>query len=86
MAQDTDIRIRSALVTRDQVVEKINRGEYLVIAADETVLDGLPSGNWIAGTIPYFMTSEGGKSDREHIFVNTIEGVQPSNAPRITLY
>jgi hypothetical protein len=86
MAQDTDIRIRSALVTREQAVEKINRGEYLVIAADESVLNDLPSGNWIAGTIPYFMTTEGGKADREHVFINTIEGVQPSNAPRITLY
>ncbi|MDR7089096.1 MULTISPECIES: DUF6976 family protein [Cellvibrio] len=86
MAQDADISIRSALINRDQLIEKINKGEYLVIAADESVLTDLPSGNWIAGTIPYFMTAEGGKVDREKIFVNTIEGVQPNNAPRITLY
>jgi len=86
MAQDADISIRSALINRDQLIEKINKGEYLVIAADESVLTDLPSGNWIAGTIPYFMTTEGGTVNREKIFVNTIEGVQPSNAPRITLY
>jgi hypothetical protein len=86
MAQDADISIRSALIDRDQLVEKINKGDYLVIAADESVLSDLPSGNWIAGTIPYFMTVEGGTVNREMIFVNTIEGVQANNAPRITLY
>lgn len=86
MAQEADISIRSALINREQLIEKINRGEYLIIAADESVLQDLPSGNWIAGTIPYFMTSEGGTVDRNSIFVNTIEGIQPSNAPRITLY
>ena len=86
MAQDADISIRSALLNRAQLIEKINKGEYLIIAADESVLTDLPSGNWIAGTIPYFMTAEGGKVDREQIFVHTIEGVQQGNAPRITLY
>lgn len=86
MAQEADINIRSALINREQLIEKINQGEFLVIAADESVLTGLPSGNWIAGTIPYFMTTEGGTVDREKIFVNTIEGIQPGNAPRITLY
>lgn len=86
MAQEADINIRSALINREQLIEKINQGEFLVIAADESVLTDLPSGNWIAGTIPYFMTTEGGTVDREKIFVNTIEGVQPGNAPRITLY
>lgn len=86
MAQEADINIRSALINREQLIDKINQGEFLVIAADESVLTDLPSGNWIAGTIPYFMTTEGGTVDREKIFVNTIEGVQPGNAPRITLY
>ncbi len=86
MALDADISISSALVTRDELIAKINKGEYLVIAADEDVLADLPSGNWIAGTIPYFMTAAGGKVDRSSIFVNTIEGVSPSKAPRITLY
>lgn len=86
MAQDADIRISSALISRDELITKIQQGEYLVIAADETVLSGLPSGNWIAGTIPYFMTRAGGKVDRNSIFVNTIHGIAPNRAPRITLY
>jgi len=86
MAQDADISIRSALINREELIEKINKGEYLVIAADESLLTDLPSGNWIAGTIPYFMAAEGGTVNREKIFVNTIEGVQHNNAPRISLY
>lgn len=86
MASDASISISSAVVSRENLIEKINRGEYLVIAADEDVLAGLPSGNWMAGTIPYFMTTEGGKTDRGAIFVNTINGVSSNQPPRITLY
>jgi hypothetical protein len=86
MANNSEITIHSALFTRDELVQKIQKGEFLIIAADEDVITGLPAGNWIAGTIPYFMTHEGGKADRNNIFVNTIEGVQSNNAPRITLY
>jgi hypothetical protein len=86
MSQDADISISSALVNREELVAKIQRGEYLIIAADEDVLANLPAGNWIAGTIPYFMTTEGGKVDRENIFVNTINGLSSNKAPRITLY
>lgn len=83
---EANISITSALISRDLLIEKINLGEYLVIAADEDVLANLPSGNWIAGTIPYFMTDAGGRADREHIFVNTITGVAASRPPRIALY
>jgi len=74
------------MFTREQLIEKIKRGEYLMIAADETVLRDLPSGNWIGGTIPYFMTREGGMSDKNRIFVHTLEGISPSRAPRISIY
>ncbi len=83
---EANVSISSALITRELLIEKINQGEYLVIAADEDVLANLPSGNWIAGTIPYFMTDDGGKADRDHIFVNTINGIASSRPPRITLY
>jgi len=86
MSQDAGISINSALVSREELIAKITRGEYLVIAADEDVLANLPAGNWIAGTIPYFMTEDGGKADRKSIFVNTLQGISPNRAPRITLY
>lgn len=86
MTADNEVSISRGLVTRDQLIEKINRGEYLMIAADETVLRDLPSGNWIGGTIPYFMTEEGGIADKNRIFVHSIEGILPSKAPRISIY
>lgn len=86
MSNSNGISISSALVNRETLIEKITRGEYLIIAADENMLADLPAGNWIAGTIPYFMTTEGGRADRENIFVNTIDGIAPNKAPRICLY
>jgi hypothetical protein len=86
MTADNEVSISKGLVTRDQLIEKINRGEYLMIAADEAVLRDLPSGNWIGGTIPYFMSEEGGIADKNRIFVHSIEGISPSKAPRISIY
>lgn len=86
MAGDGSISFNNALLSRDEVVAKIENGDFMVIAGDESQLKGLPSGNWIAGTIPYFMTSEGGQANQESLYVNTLEGVSSSRLPRITLY
>lgn len=86
MAGDGSISFSNELLTRDEVIAKIENGDFLVIAADETQLKGLPSGNWIGGSIPYFMSADGGKVDQEKMFVNTLSGVNGSRLPRITLY
>lgn len=86
MRADNEVSISRGLVTRDQLVEQIKRGDYLMIAADETQLRDLPSGNWIGGTIPYFMSEEGGLVDKSRIFVHTLEGISPSKSPRISIY
>lgn len=79
------ITLSSQTVTREILVKMIERGDYLVIAGDEDVLKDLPAGNWIGGTIPYFMTSDGGTVDRGIIYVTTISGFK-NNFPRLTLY
>ncbi|MCD2343297.1 hypothetical protein LRH25_23505 [Ideonella azotifigens] len=38
----------------------IRRGVPLSVAGPEAALDQLPAGNWIGGTIPYFMVADGG--------------------------
>ncbi|MBK8187431.1 MAG: hypothetical protein IPK77_09460 [Cellvibrio sp.] len=86
MRADNEVFIARELLSREQLIEKIKRGDYLMIAADETMLKDLPAGNWIAGTIPYFMTPDGGVSDKNKIFVHTVEGISPSKAPRISIY
>ena len=86
MTQLNTVTIDSQMLGLEEVVAKIQNGEYLSIAADEKVLSQLPSGNWIGGTIPYFMGQDGGEVSRDKIFVHTIKGVTNSNPPRITIY
>lgn len=86
MAGDGIISFNNELLDRSAVVEKIEQGDFLVIAGDESQLASLPSGNWIAGSIPYFMADDGGRVDQEKLYVNTVEGVNSNHPPRITLY
>ncbi|MEH6823375.1 MAG: hypothetical protein V7629_05620 [Motiliproteus sp.] len=46
--------------TLDQTIALINSGKSLWISGPEPILSQLPKGNWIGGTIPYFMGDEGG--------------------------
>ncbi|MBK8905787.1 MAG: hypothetical protein IPM53_31685 [Anaerolineaceae bacterium] len=62
-------------------VEKwIRNGERLVLAGDESILNKLPAGNWIGGTIPYFMTQDGGKFSQEQVYVTRM----PADAVNVT--
>ncbi|MBN1894680.1 hypothetical protein JW906_09300 [bacterium] len=58
------------LLTPQETARKIKDGGTLYLAGDEKVLRGLPAGNWIGGTIPYFMTRSGGQISRDKIFVH----------------
>jgi hypothetical protein len=80
------ISIESQLLDLSTTVDKITAGEFLIVAADENLLNKLPSGNWIGGSIPYFMADAGGEVNKDKIFVNTIKGVEGNSQPRITLY
>ena len=86
MASKGTVSVTHELVDLDTLKAKIAAGEYLIVAADEEILSLLPAGNWIAGTIPYFMTEEGGKVDRQSIYINSVTGIGADSAPRLTLY
>jgi hypothetical protein len=60
------------LRTAAEVSQMILAGRKLVLAGEEAMLSGLPSGDWIAGTIPYFMTEEGGQTNSSGIFVTEL--------------
>ncbi len=77
------VSIESQTLDIDSVKEKIEAGDFLMIAADENILSQLPSGNWIGGSIPYFMGDDGGVVSRDIIYVHTIKGCAQ---PRITPY
>lgn len=50
--------------------ELIIGGRVLVISGEEELLQKLPKGNWIGGTIPYFyLKNECGRMDKSKVFV-----------------
>jgi hypothetical protein len=57
---------------KNEVVELIRVGKKMILAADEKVLNDLPKGQWIAGTIPYFMDEDGGKFTQDKVFVTEL--------------
>ena len=60
------------LMSADDAAALIRSGAWLMIAGDETLLRRLPAGNWIGGTIPYFMADAGGLASRALLFVTEI--------------
>jgi len=64
--------LESKLYKIEVVVDLIKQGKLLSLAADERLLSQLPKGNWVAGTIPYFMGVEKGLFSQDLIFVNEL--------------
>ena len=60
------------LLSIQETSELIAAGKVLSLAGDEALLAQLPKGNWIAGTIPYFIGEDGGTETRDHIFVTEL--------------
>lgn len=48
------------LMNLADAADLIRSGAFLSLAGPESALDALPQGNWVAGTIPYFMDTAGG--------------------------
>ena len=71
-------------MTVGAAADLIRGGKYLSIAGDELALKQLPTGNWIGGTIPYFMAAQGGVVSRELVYVNEINVF--SESPLIRFY
>jgi hypothetical protein len=63
------------LQSLQEVSRSIESGRRLVIAGDEGLLSKLPKGNWIGGTIPYFMAEDGCKITKDQVFVNDLTDV-----------
>lgn len=61
------------LLTLAQANARIKRGAPLIIAGSRTALAKLHHGNWIGGSIPYFITKDGGTCDRAKVFVDEIK-------------
>jgi len=59
-------------INLEQATKLIREGKILHIAAEESLLNQLPKGKWIAGTTPYFITEQGGITSKDKLFVNEI--------------
>jgi hypothetical protein len=60
------------MMTVPEASELIQAGCKLFVAGDEKLLKTLPLGTWIGGTIPYFMTEEGGVHTRDRVQVTVL--------------
>ncbi len=60
------------ICTVAEAADLIAQGKTLLLSGDERLLRQLPAGNWIGGTIPYFMTESGGVCSRENLFVTEV--------------
>lgn len=60
------------LLSVEETIQKVKSGKPLSLAGDEKLLKELPNGNWIGGTIPYFMDVSGGTISQDKIFVNEL--------------
>jgi hypothetical protein len=68
--------VNSELLSIPEVQSAIAAGESLFLAGSREALSQLPRGNWIGGTIPYFMAEEGGLSTEYawEVFSNFLAG------------
>ena len=64
--------ISNSLQTIPEVQAAIAAGEPLFLAGSRSALSQLPRGNWVGGTISYFMADEGGLRAEDRIFVTPI--------------
>lgn len=60
------------LMTLEAAGRLIAAGTPCCVAGDEAALRQLPRGQWIGGSIPYFMASTGGVVARDQVFVTTL--------------
>lgn len=74
MTHATSTTSNAALCTPEQAAARIKTGRPLLVAGDEGALRQLPEGNWIGGTIPYFLSAEGGVVTRDRVMVTEAPG------------
>ena len=63
------------LLSIEDASARIATGAPLLLAGSEEALRRLPAGDWVAGTIPYFMTDQGGLRTHDQVFVTDVPEV-----------
>lgn len=60
------------VLSPDEVAELIKTGKPLSLGGSAELLSQLPAGNWIGGSIPYFMGANGGEHSPDKIFATEL--------------
>jgi hypothetical protein len=60
------------MYTKDEITKLISNGKSFFLAADQELLKSLPKGKWVGGTIPYFMSDEGGVISKDKVFATEL--------------
>jgi hypothetical protein len=60
------------LLSAEETAARIAAGDALLLAGDEALLRQMPRGDWIGGTIPYFVSDEGGVTTKEKLFASAL--------------
>jgi hypothetical protein len=60
------------LLSIDQANARIAGNSPLIIAGSRAALSALKPGNWIGGSIPYFVTAEGGVCDQAKVYIDEL--------------
>lgn len=63
---------KRAMYSLAEAVALLGSGRPTLLAGDEALLDRVPRGNWIGGTIPYFMGDRGGMQTQDLLHVAVI--------------
>lgn len=62
----------TGLYNSDEAAKLIKAGKNLLVAGDVKLMATLPKGNWIGGSIPYFMTASGATETAEQLFLTEL--------------
>lgn len=74
---------QSGMKTVSETAALIGQGKVLLVAGVEAALRELPAGDWIGGSIPYFMSDEGGIVDGTRLFVHVLPDACTAHSARL---
>ena len=60
------------MMRADEAATLIRSGSRLLVSGDENLLRALPRGDWLGGTIPYFMSEDGGLCTHNRLQVTVL--------------
>jgi len=72
------IQTNKDLFTLEEVSQKIQDNEFLIVLGNDQLLQQLPKGNWIGVSAYYFMTKEKGLSTNEKLYVQSLSNYSES--------